>query len=122
MQRLRANDRRQRIDVPMEIKKEDAMKLEKGKEGMVPSLEKTKFGRKATEDMESMRSVDEVIDSKALSIGEIPISLNCSIVSLSFPTIFKSKKIEEDLVEVEGRYPTTKEDVGHGGVTVESFE
>ena len=31
------------MDVPMEIKKEDAMELEKVKEGMVPSLEKTNF-------------------------------------------------------------------------------
>ena len=59
------------------------------KEGMVPSLEKTKFGRKGTQDMELMSSVDEVMDSKALLIGEIPISLNCSSVSFTLPTIFK---------------------------------
>ena len=53
------------------------------KEGMAHSLEKTKFGRKATKDMESMSSVDEVMDSKALLIGEIPISLNCSTGSLT---------------------------------------
>ena len=29
---------------------------------MVPSFKKTKFGRKATEDMESMSSGDEVMD------------------------------------------------------------
>ena len=68
------------------------MELEKVKEAMVPSLEKTKFGRKAIEDMESMSSVDEVMDSEALMIGEIAISLNCYIVSLTLPTIFKSKK------------------------------
>ena len=62
----------------MEIQKEDAMELEKVKEGMVPSLEKTKSGRKVIEDMESMSSVDEVMDLEALMIGEIPISLNCS--------------------------------------------
>ena len=39
------------------------------KEGMVPSLEKTKFRRKPTEDMESMSSVDEVMDSEALICG-----------------------------------------------------
>ena len=89
MQRQRATDRRQLINVPVEIKKEDVMELEKVKEGMVPSLEKTKFGRKATKDMESMRNVDEVIDSEALMIGEIPISLNCYTVSLTLPTIFK---------------------------------
>ena len=50
-----------------------------------------------------MSNVDEVMDSKALLIGEILISLNCSIVSLTLPTIFKSKKAEEEnLVEVKG--------------------
>ena len=67
-----------------------------------------------------MSSIDEVMDLMALMIGEIPISLNCFIVSLTMPTIFKSKKIEEDLVEVEGKHPTTEEDVSHGGVTIES--
>ena len=75
--------------VHVEIQKEDAMELEKVKERMVPRLEKTKFGRKAIEDMESMSSVDEVLDSEALLIGEIPISLKFSIVSLILPTIFK---------------------------------
>ena len=36
-----------------------------------------------------MISIDEVMDSKDLMIGEIPISLNCSTVSLTLPTIFK---------------------------------
>ena len=92
MQRQRVADRRQIIDVPVEILKEDSMELEKVKEGMVPSLEKTKFGRKAAEDMESMSSVDEVMDSEALMIVEIPISLKFSTVSLTFTTIIKSKK------------------------------
>ena len=73
----------------MEIQKKDAMELEKVKEGVVPSVEKTKFGRKSTKDMESMSGIDEVMDSEALMIGEIPISLNCSSVSLTLPTIFK---------------------------------
>ena len=55
------------------------MELEKVKEGIVPTLEKKKFGRKTTKYMESMSGVDEVMDSKALMIGEIPISLNCSL-------------------------------------------
>ena len=38
-----------------------------------------------------MSIVDEVMDSKALIIGEIPISLNCSTIFLKLPTIFKSK-------------------------------
>ena len=73
----------------MEIQKEVSRELDKVKEGMVTSLEKTKFGRKAIEDLDSMSSVDEVMDSEALMIGEIPISLNCSTISLTLPTIFK---------------------------------
>ena len=73
----------------MEIQKEDSMELEKVKEGMVPSLEKTKFGRKTIKDIESVRNVDEVMDSEALMIGEIPISLKFSTVCLTLPTIFK---------------------------------
>ena len=102
----------------MEIQKEDAMELERVKEGMAPSLEKTKFGRKATEDMDSISSVDVVMDSKALLIGEILISLNFSTFSLILRTIFKSKKTEEDLVEVERKHSTIEEDVGHGRVTI----
>ena len=73
----------------MEIQKEDSIELEKLKEGMVDSSKKTKFGRKAIEDMESMSSIDEVMDMEALLIGEIPISLNCTTASLTLPTIFK---------------------------------
>ena len=58
MQRQRVVDRRQLIDVPDKTLLKEAMELEKVKEGMVPSLEKTKFGRKATKVMESMSSVD----------------------------------------------------------------
>ena len=97
----------------MEIQKEDAMELEKLKEGMVYSSKKTKFGRKATEDMESMSSVYEVMDTEALLIGEIPMSLNCSTVSLTLLTIFKLKKAEEDPMEVEGKNPAIEEDEGH---------
>ena len=122
MQRQRALDKRQLIDVPDKILLEEAMKLEKVKERMVPSLEKKKFGRKSTENMKSMSNVDEVMDLEALLIDEIPISLNCSTVSLIFPTIFKSKKAEEDIVEVEGKHLATEEDEGHGGVTIESSE
>ena len=72
--------------------------------------------------MELISSVDEVMDFEALLIGEIPISLKNSTVYLTLPTIFKSKKAKEDLVEVEGKHPTIKEDEGHGRVTIESSE
>ena len=122
MQRQRATDKRQLIDVPDKTLLEEAMELEKVNEGRVPSLEKIKFWRKVTKDMESMSSAYEVMDSEALLIGEIPISLNCSIVYLSLPTTLKSKKAEEDMVEVERKHLATEEDEGHGGVTIESFK
>ena len=93
MQRQRAVDRMQLIDVPYKTLLEKAMELWKVKEEMVPSLEKTKFGRKSKYDMESMSSEDEIIESEALLIGEIPISLDCSTISLTLPTIFKLKKL-----------------------------
>ena len=80
------------MDVPYKTLFEGAMKLEKVNEGMVPSLEKIKFGRKVVEDIELMSSVDEVMDSETLLIGEISISLNCSTVSLTLSAIFKLKK------------------------------
>ena len=101
---------------------EEAIKLDKVKEGIVPTLEKTKFGRKDIEDMGLMDNEDEVMDSNAILIGEIPISLNCSTVSLMLSTIFKSKKAKEDLMEVEGKHLATEEDEAHNGVTIESSE
>ena len=122
IQRKKAADRKNLIDVHVEIQKEDAIELEKVKEEMVPSMEKTKFWRKAIEEMESMSSEDEVIDSEALLIGVIPISLHCSTISFTLPNIFKSKKAEEDLVEVKGKHLAIEEDENHGGVTIESSE
>ena len=43
MYRQRAVDKKQFIDVPHKTLLEKAMELEKVKEGIVPSLEKTKF-------------------------------------------------------------------------------
>ena len=122
MQRQRAANKRQLIDVFDKPLLKEAMELEKVKETMVPNVEKTKFGRKATKYTESMSSVDEIMDLEALLIGEILISLNCSTISLTFPIIFKSKNAKEDLVEVERKHPTTEEDVGRSGVTIESSE
>ena len=122
MQRQKAADKRQLIDVLDKTLLEKVMEFEKIKEGRVPSMEKTKFRRKVTKDMELMSSVYEVMDSEALLIGEILISLNFSTAYLTLTTIFKSKKVKEDLVEVEGKHPTTKEDVGHDGVTIETYK
>ena len=67
-----------------------------------------------------MSSADVVMYLEALLIGEIPISLNCSTISLTLSIIFKSKKVEEDLVQVEGKHPAIKEDEGHSGINIES--
>ena len=69
-----------------------------------------------------MSNACKVMDSETLLIGEIPISLNCSTVSLTLSAIFKLKNAEEDLVEVEVKHPTTEKDVNHGRVTIESSE
>ena len=61
----RVVDISQLIDVPDKTLLEEAMELQKVKEERVPSMEKTKFERKAIEYMESMSSEDEIIDSKA---------------------------------------------------------
>ena len=47
MRRQRADDRRQLIDVPVEIQKKDVMELEKVKEKMVYSSEKNKFWKES---------------------------------------------------------------------------
>ena len=115
MKRQREANRRQLIDVSNKTLLEEAMVLKKVKEGMVPSLKKTKFGRTTTEDMESMSSADKVMDTEALLIVEIHISLNCSTVSLTLLVIFKFKKAEKDLVGVEGKDLAIEEDEDHDG-------
>ena len=75
------------------------------KEEVMPTPKKTKFGRKAIEDDESSfgstREMAEEIDLGVILIGTTPISLKCSTISLIFPDFFKSKKMEESLVEVK---------------------
>ena len=72
---------------------------------MIPTLKKTKFKRKATEDYESsFESTEEMakeMDLGTILIGTISISLNCFTISLTMPNLFKSKKTEESLVEVK---------------------
>ena len=60
------------------------------------TLKKTKFGKKTIEDDESI----EEMYLRSIMIGAFPISLKCSTISLTLPN-FKSKEMEESLVEVE---------------------
>ena len=41
------------------------------------------------------------MDLKTIQIGTFHISLKCSTISLTLPDFFKSKEIEESLMEVE---------------------
>ena len=64
---------------------------------MRPTSKKNKFGRKATKDDDST----EDMDLRTIMIGTFPIFLECSTISLTLRDFFKSKEIEESLVEVE---------------------
>ena len=90
------------------------------KKEAISSLENTKFQRRATEDSESICSSDEEIDFRAILIGKISISLNCSTTSLTLQKIFKSKEKEESLVEVKEKQFTTNEDHIYKGINIES--
>ena len=67
----------------------------------MPSLEKTKYGGKVTKNVESICSSNEETYLGTILIGTNLISLNYSITSLTLPAFFKSKEMEESLVEVK---------------------
>ena len=90
------------------------------KEKMMPSLEKTKSGGKATEIVESICSSNEETDLGTILISTYPISLNYSTSSLTLSAFFKSKEMEESLVEVKQEQPTTDEGYIYKGITIES--
>ena len=85
----------------------------------MPSLEKIKFGRRATEDDNSICNSDKETYSGIILIGTIPISLNCSTSSQTLPTFFESKEKEKSIVEVKEKQPTVDEDRMYKGVTIE---
>ena len=75
--------------------------VENLREEVRPTPNETKFGRKATEDDESIEEMNEEMDLRTILIGTFPISLKCSNISLTLPYFSKSKEIKESLVEVE---------------------
>ena len=83
------------------------------KEEVMPTLTKTKFRRKTIKyDESSCRSTEEMVeemDLRTILIGTIPIYLRCSTISLTLVDFFKSKEIEESLVEVEKEHSPTDE-------------
>ena len=88
----------------------------------MPSLEKTKYGGKATKNVESICSSNEETDLGTILIGTNPISLNYPTSSLILPAFFKSKEMEESLVEVKQKQPTTDESRIYKGITIEPFK
>ena len=88
----------------------------------MPSLEKTKFGGKATENVESIYSSNKETNLGNILICTNPISLNYSTNSLTLPTFFKSKEIEESLIEVKQKQPTADEGCIYKGITIEPFK
>ena len=72
----------------------------------MPSLEKTKSIGKAIENVESIWISNEETNLGTILIGKNPISLNYSTSSLTLPAFFKSKEMEENLVEVKHKQPT----------------
>ena len=62
---------------------------------MIPSLEKTKSRGKATENVESICSLNEETDLGTILIGTNHFSLNYSTSSLTLPALFKLKETEE---------------------------
>ena len=75
----------------------------------MPSLDKTKYGGKATKNVESICGSNEetylrtilkyVLSLIILTIGSNLFSFNYSTSSLTLPAFFKSKEMEESLVE-----------------------
>ena len=59
------------------------------------------------------------MDLGTILIGIIPISLNCSINSLTLPNFFESKEMEESLIELKKEQsPVNSQRV----ITLDSFE
>ena len=69
-------------------------------EEVVPTPKKTKFGRKAIEDVESSCRSTEEMDLRIILIGSVPIALKCYTISLTLLDFLNSKDMEESLVEV----------------------
>ena len=65
----------------------------------MPNPEKTKFGRKATEDGKSIRYSNKETYLRIILIDTIHISLNCLTTSLTLLAFFKSNEMEKNLVK-----------------------
>ena len=62
------------------------------------------------------------MDLRTILIGTFPISLKCSTISLTLPYFFKSKEMEESLIEVEKEQLPTEEKHNQRVITINPFE
>ena len=96
------------------------------REEVMPTPKKTKFGRKTIKiDESSCRSTEEMaeeMDLRTILIGTFSMSLKCSTISLTLPGFFKSKEMEESLVEVEKEHSPAEEKHSQRVITIDSFE
>ena len=89
---------------------------------MRPTPKKTKLGRKGTEDkMASCRSNEEM-DLKTILIGTFLVSLKCYTIYLTLPYLFKSKEMEESLVEVEKEHLPAEKKHSQRVITIDPSE
>ena len=93
------------------------------KDEVMPTLNKTKVGRKAIEDDESScRSTEDMaeeMDLGTILIGTILISLKCSTICLTLPDFFKLKEVEESLVEVEKEHSLADEKLSQRVINID---
>ena len=87
----------------------------------MPSIEKAKYGGKATENIESICSSNEETNLRTIMICTNHFSLNYSTSSLTLPAFFKLKEMEESQVEVKQKQPTTDEGCIYKGIIIEPF-
>ena len=86
--------------------------IENLKEEVMPTVKKTKFGRKATKDDKSnYGSTEEIVEEMDLE----------TIMISSLPDLFKSKEIEESLIEVEKEHSLTDEKHSKRVITIDSY-
>ena len=110
----------EKMQLPGEIIQRKPKEVENLKEKVMLSQEKTKYGGKATENIESICSSNEEIDLGTILIGKNRFSLNYSTSSLTLPPFSKLKEIEESLVEVKQKQSTINKCCIYKGITIES--
>ena len=119
IQRQRAMEKRQ---LPGEMLQGKQKKTENIKKKVMHSIEKTKYGGKATENVEFICSLNEETDLGTILIGANIFSLNYSTSSITLSAFFKLKEMEESLVEVKHKQPTTDEGCIYKGIIIEPFK